>query len=323
MKNNLFISVVALLTLISCNKEDAAFDNYAQIPESQNVESFCAKIDSLNNAYSEMLNDNATRGYVSDYAITSSADAVGAFVGAKLFSWAGSAIGAACANPALACGGYFIGKKIGRAAGSAAASIGAAWLIDKFGTRSTINTSLVLNEDYVVSIEDPNNLTEGELHNLILAELLKNIDKYVMPDGSLNYELLLSDAYMFENQFAPFEEYPGYKELWLPKAIEQTRRIVDASVTLESNNSALFLDEVYNGLIPELQITKEEFENANILNEKVLSTYTMLDNVTLKEFSKDIDDVIESSNLNDELKDELKVSNSVMTNSTLIWREVQ
>lgn len=323
MKNNLFISVVVLLTLISCNKDDVAFDNYAQIPESQNVESFCAKIDSLNNAYSEMLNANATRGYVSDYAITTSADAVGAFVGAKIFSWVGSAIGAACANPALACGGYFIGKKFGDAAGSAVASIGAAWLIDKLGTRSSVNSSLVLNKDYVVPVEDPNNLTDGELHNLILAELLKNIDKYVMPNGSLNYELLLSDAYMYENQFAPFEEYPGYKELWLPKAIEQTRRIVDASVALESNNISLFLDEVYNGLIPELQITKEEFENANILNEKALSTYTMLDNVTLKEFSKDIDDVIESSNLNDDLKDELKVSNSVMTNSTLIWREVQ
>lgn len=49
----------------------------------------------------------------------------------------------------------------------------------------------------------------------------------------------------------------------------------------------------------------------------------VLDDVTLVEFSKEIDDVIESSELDVELKSELKVSNSVLTNSSLIWREVQ
>ena len=97
---------------------------------------------------------------------------------------------------------------------------------------------------------------------------------------------------------------------------------MNASELLVYNNSDVFLNVVYNTLIPEVQISKEEFDNANLLNEKVLSTYIMLDDATLVEFSKEIDSVIESSELNIELKNELKVSNSVLTNSSLIWREV-
>lgn len=166
------------------------------------MEAFTARIDRLNSYYLEMNNTNLTKGYVTDHAICASADAVGAYIGRKIFSWVGTAIGAACGNPVVAYAGYFIGRRVGSAAGSAAASIGAAWVMDRFVTCCAMsNSTLELNENYVISINDPNNLTDGELHNLILVELLKNINKYVLSDGSLNYHLLVDDAYMYENNF--------------------------------------------------------------------------------------------------------------------------
>lgn len=323
MKKFTLFLVFTMLSLVSCSKEQTFDDMIPQAGDNIVMEAFTAKIDSLNNYYLEINNTNQTRGYVSDYTIGAAADAVGAFVGGKIFSWLGMACGVVCSNPVVAYGGYFVGRRVGRAAGSAAASIGAAWVIDKFGTRTTTNSTLVLNENYVVLVNDPNNLTDGELHNLILAELLKNINKYILSDGCLNYDLLLDDAYMFENQFAPIENFTSYKEQWIPLAVEQTKRIVNTSELLKYNSRDEFLNGVYNSLIPELQISKDEFDDANLLNEKVLSTYMVLDDVTLVEFSKEIDDVIESSELDVELKSELKVSNSVLTNSSLIWREVQ
>lgn len=266
---------------------------------------------------------HANRGYVSDYLVETAADAVGGYIGSKLFSWVGISIGAACGNPVVAVGGYLVGGKVGKAAGAAAASIGTAWAIDCF-SRSSTPHNLVLNENYVVPINDSNNLSDGELHNLIVARLLKNIDNYVTIDGNLNYERLLEDAFTYEKELCPDEEYTDeFKALWLPKAMEQTERIVKSSSLLIDMDSNEFLDDVYNNLIPEIQITKVEFDNANILISKTLSTYMILDDNNILNYSKDVDKVIDNSNLNPELKSDLKSSNSILLNSTLIWREVQ
>lgn len=70
-------------------------------------------------------------------------------------------------------------------------------------------------------------------------------------------------------------------------------------------------------------MTKVEFDNANILNKKTLSTYMVLDKKNIVNYSNAIDKAIDNSDFNNELKIELKSSNSVLLNSTLIWREVK
>lgn len=91
---------------------------------------------------------------------------------------------------------------------------------------------------------------------------------------------------------------------------------------INCDNNA-FLDDVYLNLIPEIQMTKVEFDNANILNKKTLSTYMVLDKKNIVNYSNAIDKAIDNSDFNNELKIELKSSNSVLLNSTLIWREVK
>lgn len=324
IKKHLLILAAFVSMLVSCSN-DLMVENIDtdQKVENSDVTEFNLKIDSLNNVYSEMRNSNATRGYVSDYIIQTSADEVGRFVGSKVFSWAGSAIGVACSNPVIGICGYLAGRKYGGAATSAVASIGAAWLMNKWKTRATQISELTLNEDYVVRIKDPNNISDGELHNLIASKILKNIDKYRTSDGSLNFDLLLEDAYIYENEFAPFENYAEFKSLCLPKSIEQTKRIMNSVILSVNKDNEAFLDEVYKTLIPEIQVSRAEFDEANILNEKTLSTYTALDNDNVTKFSEDIDSLIEVSDLDKTLKAELKSSNSVLENSTLIWREVK
>lgn len=322
MLKQLFLFALMIPFLVSCSNDLDVVPDNETTTEVQEMTSFYLKIDSINEKYSTLNEVHASRGYCSNYAIDTAADAVGGFIGRKLFSWVGASIGAACGNPAIAVGGYLVGGKVGSAAGAAAASIGSAWVRDHFSRSSSHN--LVLNENYVVPINDPNNLSDGELHNLIVARLLKNIDKYVTRDGNLNYERLLEDALAYEKELCPEEEYTDeFKALWLPKTVDQTKRIVNSSSLLISNSSDDFLDDVYNNLIPEIQITKVEFDNANILNKKTLSTYMVLDDSNIVDYSKDIDKVIDNSNFNPELKSDLKSSNSILLNSTLIWREVE
>lgn len=318
---NLMILFLFLSFLVSCSS-DHVVDVQSPKMELDKTNAFISKLDSLNSVYSSMGYTLATRGYVSDYAISTAADGVGSFIGKRLFGWAGSAIGAACGNPIVAVGGYIVGRKFGSCAGSAVASIGAAWILDQLKTHAVCNTLFVLNEGYVVPIENPDNLSEGELHNLILEKLLRNFDNYVMIDGNLNDENLMEDAYKFENEISPCEEYDTYKAVYMPKSVEQIKRIVNSSVLLKESTDA-FLNDVYNNLIPEIQITKKEFDNANILNEKMLSTYMVLDTTTMKNFYEDINKTIDCSNIDTELKVELKNSNSVLRNSTMLWREVQ
>ncbi len=324
MLKQLFLFALMLSLLVSCNNTLDIEPDYKSKTEESDMTTFFLKIDSINDKYSALTDVYMSRGYCSDYAVTTAADAVGSFVGKKLFSWVGVSIGAACGNPAVSVGGYLVGRKVGDYAGSAVASIGAAWVVNNWFNRSSSTNILVLNEDYVVSINDPNNLSDGELHNLILSKLLKNIDKYVIDDGSLNYPLLVEDALAFEKEFCPEEEYTDeFKDLWLPKAIEQTKRIVNSSSLLINCDNNAFLDDVYLNLIPEIQMTKVEFDNANILNKKTLSTYMVLDKKNIVNYSNAIDKAIDNSDFNNELKIELKSSNSVLLNSTLIWREVK
>lgn len=321
MVKKIFILSFVAIMLASCSNEQEIITTKTNI-ENYPIESFKLKIDSLNAIYSNGINMHETRGYVTSHYLGVGADAVGSFVGGKIFSWAGSAIGAACGNPIIAVGGYLAGRKFGSSAGSAVASIGAAMLLDRYSTRSCLTTLPVLNDDYIVNIENPDSITDGELHNLIVVELLNNIDKYVLLNGELNYELILEDAYKIENRIQPYEFYEEFKKVCMENAIEQTKRIVNSSRLLAEDNGA-FLDQVFEQLIPELNISKTEFDDANLLSRKVLSTYIKLDSLSVTEFSKSIDSVIDSSELNTNLKSELKSSNSIMRNSKIIWSEVK
>ena len=319
----IFILFISMFALVSCNNEQINSITDTPVKNSQEVLEFCTRIDSLNYYYSSMTLLDTRKGYISSHIRSSCADSVGRYIGGKICSWVGGSIGTLFGNPVAVYAGIVFGKHFGGAAGSAVASIGAEWLMDRFVSRSDLNSSLVLDPNYVIPIEDYNNLTDGELHNLILVELLNNIDKYVLSDGNLNYDLLLEDALIIENKYTPIEDFELYKEYWKPLAVEQTKRIVNQTPLLNSAGNEAFLEGVYYSLLPELQVTKEEFDNANLLSEKVLSTYILLDDVTLVEFSTDVDTAIETSELDSSLKSDLKVSNSVLTNSVLIWREVQ
>ena len=266
----LLLLVIFLAVLVSCDNERLVQDDVRKETSNEELVDFCAKLDSLNSVYSET---NTTRGLVSDYVVSTVADNVGKYVGGRIFSWAGSAIGAASGNPVVAVGGYLIGRKFGGSACSAVASIGAAWLWSHRKTRATVNTSLVLDPNYVVPIENPDSLTDGELHNLILAEFLKNLDKYIMADGNLDYALMLEDAYKYENEVAPFKGYATYKSVCKPKALEQIRRVVSSSEFLTESDNKEYLNDVYERMIPEIKMPRKEFDEANVLNEKVTSTY--------------------------------------------------
>lgn len=323
MKGFLFLSIFALFMLVSCESSQNANENLDAITASQKMTLFSLKLDSLSNAYSRRNTINSTRGVVSDYTLGAAADAVGGYVGSKLFSWVGSAIGAAMGNPVVAVGGYVVGRKFGKAACSTAASLGTAWILSKRKSRTNISSTLMLDDNYVVSIENPNNLSDGELHNLILVKLIRNIEKYEMSDNTLNYELILEDAYNFENEYLPSEENDLYKAISMSKAVEQIKRIVNSSILLEAENEKVFLDDVYNSLIPEVKVSKAEFDNANILSEKLLKTYIILDSNTASELEKEVDYVIDTSNLDVNLKTELKGANSILKNSSTIWKEVK
>ena len=314
--------------MISCSKDLPIDQSSDLMSQNSQIEVLRIKIDSINASYTNLNSSWQTRKplveYSKEYAFTSAADAVGGVLGSKIGSWAGASVGVATSNPVIGALGYLAGRKLGSAAGAAVASIATAWAIDNWCKKTRATSRLVLNEEYTVTVGNPDNITDGELHNLILFRLLKDFDRYVSSSGELLYELLMKDAIALENEYCPTKDYTDeYISTWLPKAVEQTKRIVYSSPALLDDNTSRFLNNVYDQLIPEISMSKEEFNNANILNETTLSTYRSLDNIYILNYSKDIDQVIDDSKFNSELKEELKSSNSIILNSTLIWREVK
>lgn len=128
MLKRLLILGVLIPLFVSCSNENLVVTCEEPVTVDLDMISLSIQIDSINDKYAKLKDACSNRGYVSDYAIQTAADVVGGYVGKKIFSWAGASIGAACGNPAIAACGYLAGRQIGKAACSAVASMGAAWV---------------------------------------------------------------------------------------------------------------------------------------------------------------------------------------------------
>lgn len=112
MLKQLFIFALLMPFLVSCSNELDVVSCNETTKEVQEMTSFYLKIDSINEKYFTLNELHTSRGYCSNYAVDTAADAVGGFIGRRLFSWVGASIGAACGNPAIAVGATLLDEQL-------------------------------------------------------------------------------------------------------------------------------------------------------------------------------------------------------------------
>lgn len=334
-KINTIISLLLLVLAMSCDSKDyIESTTSSSLKEEKELLRIYEQIDSIKIAYSN--NSRPHKGFFSWFAsnkIETSADNIGRVAGAYAGKYLGTAAGSLTGNPIVAVGGYIGGRKLGSMVGSVAASyavfVGASWIEKKISKSPTQIQNYACNKIKKSSgVPTRNELTFGELHNQIIYKLISNGNKYINyinNEQCINYNLLIADAERFAKELDPNR----FKDHSISDYYDEIRRqVVEIHTTsnyIYSNRiieKSVFYDNAFSRLYNITKIDKIIYDQSAKIDIEVSETYAYLDEHLLLECKNDIDRVINEAQVNDVLRQELLLTNDVIANSTLLWRDI-
>lgn len=337
MKNLLFLPfALILLVVTSCSNEDepvVASEATTSIESVSNVafDNFMLSVDSLNTAYTFPV----SRGFWGECGKTL-ADQAGRAGGRVLGRWLGSAIGAAAANPALACIGYLGGQYVGGIVGYAAASAAADVLLCSAGYPSTPSGGMKLIVDYNIrpsALINTNPISRGVeidsrcdsigyYHNYVMVKINQNKDKYIS-NGNLDMDLLYDDVIRFFKEVGVYSDPLANNDL---VKVEMKKTSKDlALLTLQNAQNRESEEQLINLQCDYLKrrcmATPEELSVYKDFTLSVAKKCSELSELEIHRYANDLNSVIFKSQLSPTLKEEVAISAMTTINSSLCWQQ--
>ena len=300
-------------------------------------------LDSLNTVYKDSV--ILTRGRMSNYILARAADAAGRHAGGAIGSWIGSAVGAAMANPMAAVGGYLGGRMAGRFIGGCAASYIAMRLLENsLAATNTSGDGLAVpypNKDYVImngelGIQNPE-LSYGKIHNDVMFDVVSNVDSILngnlthiagdirVPTTTpqLDYDEMYSDCIKSLKENGVYDDTifndPEYKKFIIDFSINM------ADLVMQCANGEITEDELYDKeslvLLQECKVDSDEVKIFNTIGKYVAKGCGDLSIPQVKNYARDLNNVILASPLPDSLKMEVAGVADIVVNSTICWTD--
>lgn len=315
------VLVLHLCALSSCSQIDDDIVQKNSVPQEVSVEyqDLMFSIDSLNTLYLNNASIASTRNfkqYVANWATEGIADNAGRIVGGFLGRHIGCVVGGALGSPVGAIGGYLLGRRLGAIGGAVLASYGASrWLSTR---ASYVNKSPVIIDYYLPE----NNVTEtdsiGYYHNLLMAELSKNQDKYVTKSGELDYELMYIDCLnVLKSEGVINDEEMNDNEL-KNEIIEYAKETVALSNDCQNGN--ISQDEYRSKLVDGMKVRGVSDDDIKIFNDftpKLINTTNLLPIDLKKQYAEDVNTAIDNSLLAPTLKKEMRSTTNMLVNSSI------
>lgn len=328
MLKKLSLMLLSMMLLASCSSMDEVIIHNEGIDANRaELEYVYNRIDSINSVYIMKAQD--TRGFIDwgmESAATTAADNAGRTAGSYAGKYLGGAAGSLSANPLGTISGYVIGHYVGGAIGSAAASYAAHLLYNRFFTRS-VDYSTVVKMDSLPNVNQVNldSITLGDLHNCIVIDLLNNGGRYVDSKGNVNYSLIYDDCILYAKKHGVnVEKDKEFLDSIKPIVVQQTKILATKSAESRRLNDTpeAYYEKVYPELSKISYIPKEDYNIAINMDLKLSGTYVKLKKEDIKDCELEINKTIYNSNLSDDVKIEMQSANSIVANSTLLWRTV-
>lgn len=347
----LFYPLITILLLASCSaKEDidvtSSNEGIAEITKVYD------QIDSINAVYSThiaysglqtRLSRKEIYTWLKSHVRENVADAAGGIVGGWIGRSVGAAVGSATGNPVAAVGGYIGGRYVGRIAGSVAASYAAHRIFSneikqddnfedklKNGSLTKEDIDKLIKSSTDIEIKDikvdPNDSTSiGYIHNQILLRLLENNERYTNPDGSTNIDLVLEDCAQYAEEIDSTQydasTLSGQKEILK----QQVSVLANEANNLKSDDVStinIYYSHIQKKIPGRIVGSIQSLDRLSSINTKISPLYNELRQEDLSNYKKDIDNSIENSKLSSDVKSELLISNSIIANSTLLWKTI-
>lgn len=276
------------------------------------VESLLSSISDLNAQYPPVN----TRGAFTSNAAVGLADAAGFAAGKRIGAWAGSAIGSA-AGPWGAVAGHLVGRKVGPYICTSLASGAAGWLCSKLSTRATIDIDKEFEFVSIISDED----SIGYYHNQMMVKIGNNRSRYIGQLGSVNYELMYNDIVTYCQEIGHYD--PSLENPLIKSGIiNQIRQLCEISKKYEMNpTNKNFVKEQCEFLKSNCNVSDLEVKLYKDFNVPLYEKCSELSDKHILNYSRELNRIIEQSDVSDSIKESLKKSADLTINSSLCWRK--
>lgn len=213
--------------------------------------------------------------------------------------------------------GYLIGRRVGPYVCTSLASGAAGWLCSKLSTRAIADADEKI--EFVSIISDKDSI--GYYHNQMMVKIGNNRSRYIDKFGSVNYELMYNDiiSHCREiGQYDPSLENPLIKS----EIISQVKKNCEISKKYEMNpTNENFVKEQCEFLKYDCNLSDSEvklYKNFNVILYEKCST---LSDNQIGNYARELNRIIEYSDVSNPVKESLKKSADLTINSSLYWKK--
>lgn len=315
----MIIGLVCCIFASSCTSDEqyaiANSDSYTAKKELA-MKNLFDSIDALNEKYPSVQ----TRGGWYNFCESGTvglADAAGWYAGAGIGRWVGGAVGGV-GGPATAVLGSFVGGQVGPFVCTFLASGTASLFFSSYVTPTTTPSSDNDEFHFVGIVTNKDSI--GYYHNCMMTELNKNKDRYIYSVGSIDYDLIYDDIIKYLYEIGKYDEAledPVVKY----NIVSQIRSLCSISEKYRlSSEYEEFINEQCDYLKNKCFLPDEDVETYREFGVKLYSKCSTLSDDQIEDYSKDLNEVIDNSDVPQTMKDDLSLSADLTINSALYWR---
>ena len=308
-----FALLCSVLFISSCSSDDQITMANTEPYISQEDIAMKALIDSID-VLNEKYPSVQTRGAFISGSAVALADAVGWAAGAGIGRWVGGAVGA-LGGPATAVLGTFIGGKVGPYVCTSLASGATNAICSRTSTRAVSSNDLEPQLVYVVLNED----SIGYYHNCMMTELYKNRDKYNTIAGTVDFDLMYQDIVEYLHVIGKYDEALD-NAVVKSNIINQIKSIcaISEKYHLTPVNDE-FINEQCDYLKTNCYLQETEINLYRDYSVKLYNKCSTLDDIQIENYSKDLNILIDNSNVSQSQKEELSRTADLTINSARYW----
>lgn len=314
MKHLFFIfCIISVGVLYNCSCQEEMVPNDKSIDSGYQVSNFFSAVDSLNLAFSD---EYSTRGSFWSGSTKYVADVAGAAVGGYAGSTAGLGLGVVTGNPVVGIAGWAVGRKVGSLACAAIFSGIASYIVDyQVAIDATDNDAAICLWDcnIITQIEGEECDSLGYYHNQIMSRITKDHSKYILSDG-INLSLLYDDIIGY------CQEY-GF-DIQVFRHLEIKNGLIRLACIAADNSKYEFEEAVLKNceLLHSLQVPEKRIFIYSNLCITIGQKLSQLSKESISDYSNKLNELIQTSQLEEEEAEIIQGSTQILVNSALCWK---
>lgn len=155
----------------------------------------------------------------------------------------------------------------------------------------------------------------GYFHNLLLDEIKSEKVSFVDSVGNINYDACYTKVTDLARRHGVYEDF----EIDKLQLFGYLESVIKTLASTEEVDQDVFMSTIFNNAYIGFGFDGNRTIQLKNICEKIIYNDLCLEGNTLIEYGAQVNEIIEKSNVSENIKTELKIANNVAVNSSLYW----